>query len=79
MSINLSVLTLKKSPTWGLWSLLCGPLGAVREGGASIPEGTHKQKLSAETLGLIKVPHSCWDKTTKHKAQWHRLANTIHP
>lgn len=49
------------------------------ERGAKAPEGTSEQKLSAEIVGLIKVPHSGQDKTTKRKAQCHRLANTIHP
>ena len=48
---------------WGSLSWLCGPVGSER----GKPQGSLKQTLSTETLGLIKVLQSRWDKKTNPK------------
>lgn len=59
----------------GSLSWLCGPVDSER----GKPQGSLKQTLSTETLGLIKVFQSCWDKKTKPKTQEHHRGSTIHP
>lgn len=56
----------------GSLSWLCGPVGSER----GKPE---TDSLSTETLGLIKVLQSCWDKKTKPKTQEHHRGSSIHP